>query len=58
MALARNRVYRRSKAEQVAIELAALRQFFHIEPEMAEATDLKWPLLVNPADIVTLLRRE
>ena len=42
------------KAEQVAIEFAAFRQFFDIEPEMAEAADLERPLQVNPADIVAL----
>jgi hypothetical protein len=42
------------KAQQVAIELAALRQFLDIEPEMAEASDLERPLQVNPTDIVTL----
>ena len=42
------------KAEQVAIELAALGQFLDIEPEMAEAADLERPLQVYPADIVAL----
>ena len=43
-----------SKAEQVAIERAALRQFFDIEAEMAEPADLERPRQKDPADIVAL----
>ena len=42
------------KAQQIAVELAALGQFLDIEAEMSEPANLERPRQINPADIVAL----